>query len=70
MNKKTLIIGSGGIGSRHLQGILKSNFTQDIYVYDISKSSLENCKTRELEIKHSIMLNILIIGLTYLCFLI
>ena len=53
MNKKSLIVGSGGIGSRHLQGILKSSFIQDIYVYDISKSSLEICRTRELEINHS-----------------
>ena len=53
MVKNSLIVGCGGIGSRHLQGILKSEYCQKIFLFDISKTSIENCKIKEEEISHS-----------------
>jgi len=46
MNKKfsILLIGLGGIGVRHLQSILSSEIPLNIYCYDVSNSSIENCK--------------------------
>lgn len=47
---KILIIGAGQLGSRHLQGLLKSKLQLDIEVYDISEASLEGAKIRANEI--------------------
>ncbi|MFM1998372.1 MAG: hypothetical protein RL204_319 [Bacteroidota bacterium] len=51
--KKSLIIGAGQLGSRHLQGLLKQNISQSIYVVDPSEISLELSKKRALEIEHT-----------------
>lgn len=51
--KRNLIIGAGQLGSRHLQGLLKSAQKQAIYVLDPSKKSLEISATRANEIIHS-----------------
>ena len=49
-----LIIGAGQLGSRHLQGLLKSKSEQVIYVLDPSENSLNIAKKRaqEVEFKH------------------
>ena len=53
---KNLIIGAGELGSRHLQGLLKFDKKQIIYVLDTSKSSLNIAKERasEIEFEHTI----------------
>ena len=51
--KVSVIIGAGQLGSRHLQGLLKSKIKQTIIVYDLSKSSLFNANERANEVKHS-----------------
>ena len=53
---KNLIIGAGQLGSRHLQGLLKFNKKQTIYVLDSSKSSLKIAKERadEIEFEHTV----------------
>ena len=48
---RNLIIGAGQLGSRHLQGLLKFNREQIIYVLDTSESSLKIAKDRANEIK-------------------
>jgi len=48
---KVLIIGSGQIGSRHLQGFLKSNHKLSITMVDPNVKSLQNSKFRAKEIK-------------------
>lgn len=50
--KTNLIIGAGQLGSRHLQGILKLEIEQTIYVVDPSIESLNVAKTRANEITH------------------
>ncbi|MBQ4861995.1 Gfo/Idh/MocA family oxidoreductase [Pseudoalteromonas sp. MMG013] len=42
MSYKILIVGCGGIGARHLQGVLKSSLPLSIDVVDIDKESLTN----------------------------
>jgi Trk K+ transport system NAD-binding subunit len=54
---KSLIIGAGQLGSRHLQGLLKSVHKQVIYILDPSKDSLETAETRANEINHSHSVN-------------
>ena len=51
-----LIIGAGQLGSRHLQGLLKFDKEQIIYVLDTSKSSLNIAEERasEIEFEHTI----------------
>lgn len=51
---KTLLIGAGQLGSRHLQGLLKFQKKQFIYVLDRSEDSLTVAKERatEIESKH------------------
>tara|TARA_Y100000768_G_scaffold386582_1_gene375334 strand:- start:1007 stop:1981 length:975 start_codon:yes stop_codon:yes gene_type:complete len=51
-----LIIGAGQLGSRHLQGLLKFDKEQIIYVLDTSKSSLNLAEERasEIEFEHTI----------------
>ena len=50
MNKKKkkifniLLYGCGNIGSRHLQGIVKSKYNINIYVYDINAQALKLAK--------------------------
>ena len=48
--KINLIIGAGQLGSRHLQGLLRLNQDQCIYVLDPSESSIEIAKERAKEI--------------------
>ena len=52
MKKQIAIIGAGQLGSRHLQGILKSSFEFDVYVVDPYLSSLEVAEDRAGEIEH------------------
>lgn len=51
--KKILIIGAGQLGSRHLQGVLKSEIDFEVFVVDPNLSSLEIAKSRAAEITHS-----------------
>ena len=53
---KILLIGAGQIGSRHLQGLLKSHRKQLIYVLDSSEASLSIAKERaaEIEFEHKV----------------
>jgi hypothetical protein len=51
--KINLIIGAGQLGSRHLQGLVKIETSQKIYVVDPSLDSLEVAKSRANEIVHS-----------------
>ena len=44
MNNKVIIIGCGGIGARHLQGLLKSRLPLAIDVFDISDYALKNAQ--------------------------
>ena len=46
-----LIIGAGQLGSRHLQGLLKSKIEQIIYVLDPSENSLRVSKQRAQEVE-------------------
>lgn len=46
------IIGAGELGSRHLQGLIKYDERQTIYVVDPSEDSLKKSKDRALEIEH------------------
>lgn len=53
-----LIIGSGELGSRHLQGALKVTEKHiDIYVLDVSEESLSKAKERAREVESSNSLN-------------
>ncbi|MEN9571756.1 MAG: hypothetical protein RL172_2987 [Bacteroidota bacterium] len=47
-----VIIGAGELGSRHLQGLLKYQQAQHIYVVDPSEASLALATTRAAEIPH------------------
>lgn len=51
--KKIAIIGAGQLGSRHLQGALKSYFEFDVHVVDPNQSSLIIAESRAGEIEHS-----------------
>lgn len=53
---KILLIGAGQLGSRHLQGLLKFQKKQFIYVLDKSEDSLTVAKERaaEIEFKHKV----------------
>lgn len=51
--KTNLILGAGQLGSRHLQGLLKSKYPQTIYVLDPAVDSLELTKSRANEIPHN-----------------
>ncbi len=46
MKYKILIVGAGQLGSRYLQGLFKTNFTVEIWTYDISLNSLERAISR------------------------
>lgn len=50
---RVAIIGAGQLGSRHLQGLLKSKSEQVIYVLDPSESSLKISRNRAQEIKNN-----------------
>lgn len=50
--KTNLIIGTGQLGSRHLQGLLKIKEAQVIFVLDPSEESLKIAKDRSIEIAH------------------
>lgn len=54
--KINLIIGAGQLGSRHLQGLLRFEQEQVIYVLDPSESSLKIAKDRsnEIEFNHTV----------------
>lgn len=52
--KNALIVGSGQLGSRHLQGVLKYNKEKlDVYVMDPSQDALEVSKQRAAEVEHN-----------------
>ncbi len=51
--KTSLIIGSGQLGSRHLQGLVKYSGQLEIYVLDPSINSLKVAEERENEIIHT-----------------
>lgn len=46
------IIGAGELGSRHLQGLIKYDQCQIIYVVDPSEDSLKKSQDRALEVEH------------------
>lgn len=46
MEYNVLIVGGGNIGSRHLQGLSKSDHKLSIHIYDITSGSLAICKER------------------------
>lgn len=51
---KNLIIGAGQLGSRHLQGMLKSDMQlQTVYVIDPSEDSLNISRVRANEVEHN-----------------
>ena len=50
MENKILLVGCGNIGSRHLQGLLKSKIKSKIYVIEKSKKALLNAKKRVKEL--------------------
>lgn len=52
MSYKVVVIGAGQLGSRHLQGVLKSDLDLDVYVVDPVIASLEVAKERANEIEH------------------
>ena len=52
-----LILGSGQIGSRHLQGVFKSKHKLSVYVLDPSNESLNLSKERASEIEHDHLVN-------------
>jgi hypothetical protein len=49
---KVVIIGAGQLGSRHLQGVLRSNLNASIEVIDPSLAALENAQKRVDEIQY------------------
>ena len=51
MAYNVLLIGSGNVGSRHIQGILKSNFNINLHVVEINSLSINVTKKRILEVK-------------------
>lgn len=52
--KKIVIVGSGQLGSRHLQGVLKYNKEKlAVYVMDPSQDALEVSKERAAEVEHN-----------------
>ena len=53
MNKvNILIVGAGELGSRHLQGILKSKNKLNVFCVDPSESSLDTARSRSQEVVH------------------
>lgn len=48
---KVLIAGAGQLGSRYLQGLVKVDIPLDIYVFDLSQTSLEISATRWEEVE-------------------
>ena len=50
---KSMIIGAGQLGSRHLQGLLKSEVKQLIYILDPSENSLNISKERAQEVENN-----------------
>ena len=52
--KNIVIVGSGQLGSRHLQGVLKYNKEKlAVYVMDPSQDALEVSKERATEVDHN-----------------
>ena len=52
--KNIVIVGSGQLGSRHLQGVLKYNKEKlAVYVMDPSQDALEVSKERAAEVEHN-----------------
>jgi predicted dehydrogenase len=52
MSYRVLIVGSGNVGSRHIQGILKSKFRIDIHVVEKNINSIFVTKKRISEVKY------------------
>lgn len=57
--KINLVIGAGQLGSRHLQGLLKLDIDQTIYVLDPSTQSLDIARQRATEIPNNHTVNYL-----------
>lgn len=56
--KNIVIVGSGQLGSRHLQGVLKYNKEKlDVYVIDPSKDALVASRERAAEVEHEHVLH-------------
>jgi len=49
---RVLLVGSGQLGSRHLQGILKCAYVSEVYVVDAWEKSLELARQRSQELVH------------------
>lgn len=49
---KVLLVGSGQLGSRHLQGLLKCSYVSEIFVVDAWEKSLELAQQRSQELTH------------------
>jgi hypothetical protein len=48
-----LLIGSGNVGSRHVQGILKSKYNINLHIVEINAQSIKITKKRILEVKNT-----------------
>ena len=52
MAYNVLIVGSGNVGSRHIQGILKSKYKINIYIVENNLNSIINTKKRISEVNY------------------
>ena len=52
MAYNVLIVGSGNVGSRHIQGILKSKYKINIYIVENTLNSIINTKKRISEVNY------------------
>ena len=55
--KNIVIIGAGELGSRHLQGVLKSRGRFNVFVVDPSDSALQTANARAEEVLTNTSLN-------------
>ena len=53
MKYNVAIIGTGQLGSRHLQGVLTSSLALEVHVMDVFKASLDQAEQRASEVEHS-----------------
>lgn len=53
MIKKVAIVGAGQLGSRHLQGVLKSDLQLQVFVIDLNHESLKIAAERASQINHN-----------------
>ena len=57
MHLKVLIIGSGQLGSRHLQGVVRNPLVSEVWVIDEWENSLSLARDRSAEIDHNKMVH-------------